>query len=56
MKHHSLLIEEILICTNKLEAIASLKTKLYEQTSNNQNNQDIAHYASLDWTAFIINT
>ena len=55
IKNHLLLIEEIPICTNKSEGIASLKTKLYVKTPNNQNNEDIAHCASQDRTIFVVN-
>ena len=48
IKDHSLLIEEIPICSNESEATTSLKTKLYVKIRNNQNNQDIAHHASQD--------
>ena len=32
-----------------------LENKAVRKTSNNQNNQDSAHYASQDWTAFVVN-
>ena len=54
-KGHSFPIEEIPICTDEAEAIATLKTKLYLKTSNNQNIQNIAHHASQNWTIFVIN-
>ena len=31
-----------------------LKNKVYAKTPSNQNNQDIAHHASQDWTIFVV--